>query len=202
MEQNWVRTQKRVKYIARRRLVTVPEDVGFNYIQTSFFCLLNQIFPHLRGNFPKNIRNITKSKLQQAKNYEKLEEEEVTYIGGTSGIMYGTREEDSPLPIDNEGLSVIGHTRLNHLRTQTQSQAKCKEQFGNRASFHVLPRTQLAFSSQGAGKIKSNAEKRSERRTMEVQSMILVFQECGEDETVTAGAFLVRGTTTLPALRL
>lgn len=36
-----------VKYIARRRLVNIPKDIGFNDVQTSFFGLVNQIFPHL-----------------------------------------------------------------------------------------------------------------------------------------------------------
>jgi len=30
------------------------------------------------------------------------------YIRGASGVMYGAGEEDSPLPINENGLSVVG----------------------------------------------------------------------------------------------
>jgi hypothetical protein len=38
-----------VKYIARSRLMDVPENVGLNHIQASIFCLLYQILPHLHA---------------------------------------------------------------------------------------------------------------------------------------------------------
>ena len=55
--------------------------------------------------------------------------------------MYGAREKDSPLAIDDNGLSVIGDTTLNQLRNQAQCKAKQrKHQLGNRASFHCFPK--------------------------------------------------------------
>lgn len=34
------------------------------------------------------------------------------YIWGTSGVMYGARDEDSSLPIDDDSLAIVGHGAL------------------------------------------------------------------------------------------
>lgn len=49
--ENFECKMKRVseEYIAGRRLMHIPEYIGFNHIKASIFCLLYQIFPHLNN---------------------------------------------------------------------------------------------------------------------------------------------------------
>jgi len=47
------------------------------------------------------------------------------YIRGASGVMYGAGEEDSPLAIDENGLSVVGDSSM---RTQRQRSQEEKQQ--------------------------------------------------------------------------
>ena len=60
----------------------------------------------------------------------------LAYIRGASGVMYGAGEEDSPLSIDEKGLSVVGNRSTSNMRTQNQK-GKEEEQFGKRGCFHV-----------------------------------------------------------------
>jgi hypothetical protein len=46
-EWNWKSRGVKFLYISRRRLMSVPKDIGLNHIQASIFSLLNQSFPHL-----------------------------------------------------------------------------------------------------------------------------------------------------------
>jgi len=41
-----------------------------------------------------------------------------TYFRGASGVVNGSRYEDSPLAIDDNGLPIISDTAMNQLRTQ------------------------------------------------------------------------------------
>lgn len=48
------------------------------------------------------------------------------YIRGASGVVYGTGDEDSPLPIDENGFLIIGDTTLDQLRMMHKHQ--CNEE--------------------------------------------------------------------------
>ncbi|KAG4924375.1 hypothetical protein JHK87_049915 [Glycine soja] len=50
--------------------------------------------------------------------------------GGDSRVMYGVGEEDSPLSIDKNGLSIIEDRSTSHMRTQNKK-GKEEKQFGN-----------------------------------------------------------------------
>lgn len=43
--------------------------------------------------------------------------EKEAYLRGASGIVNGAGEENSPLAIDDDGLSVVGHATVGELRT-------------------------------------------------------------------------------------
>lgn len=98
--------------------------------------------------------------------------------------MYGAREEDSPLPIDNESLSIVGHTRVNQPRIQPKSQPKRKDQLGNRASFHNFPPHRASFLWR-CRQNKMQQQLRAKTVTMEVLSQLFVVHS------------FVKGTTTL-----
>lgn len=40
------------------------------------------------------------------------------YIRGASGVVYRAGDEDSPLPIDDNGLLIVGNATLDQLRMQ------------------------------------------------------------------------------------
>jgi len=111
--------------------VNIPKDVGFNDVYASFFGLVNQIFPHLH----RKKKAVNKVKFLWPNKKTKLPEmEEENYIWGTSWVMYRARKKESPLAIDENGLSVVGNITVNplQLNTQPQHQTKqCKLHFGN-----------------------------------------------------------------------
>jgi len=69
--QNQKKRKQRVKnHIARRRLMNIPEDVGFNHIKPSLFGLKNQIFPHLRRHHFTTKLEKSDRKLKKAGNFQ------------------------------------------------------------------------------------------------------------------------------------
>lgn len=59
------------------------------------------------------------------------------YLRGASGVVDRPREENSPLPIDDESLAVIGYTTLAQLDTQKHRHAQQKP-LGIWGSFHCF----------------------------------------------------------------
>jgi len=60
----------------------------------------------------------------------------LAYIRGASGVMYGPGEEDSPLSIDENGLSVVGDRSVRR-QTRSEEAEEQEQQFGKRGCFHV-----------------------------------------------------------------
>lgn len=108
-----------VKYIARSRLMDVPENVGLNHIQASIFRLLYQILPHLHA---AHIRRKlqTNPKHISTKTHKNREMWRLVYLRSASWVMYRTRKENSPLAVDHHGLPIVGHATPGQLGSQTQ----------------------------------------------------------------------------------
>lgn len=97
--------------------MATPKHIGIYDVYTPIFSLLHKIFPHLQNtNFTINklvhekriyLLNICKNE-KQKKKLILLE----WYIRGTSGVMYGARDEDSSSPIDDDSLAIVGHGAL------------------------------------------------------------------------------------------
>lgn len=87
--------------------MAIPEDIGLDNIQTSIFGLLDKIRPHLKPS-----QNPTKNQKEQ-----KLEipsahismKSHFTYLWSASWVVYGARDENSPLPIYNYRPPIIRH---------------------------------------------------------------------------------------------
>lgn len=68
------------------------------------------------------------------------------YLRSASWVMYGTREENSPLPINQNSLPVICHTTLNKLNTQKPEQPQNQHgKLGNRVGCHSEQKKTLNF---------------------------------------------------------
>lgn len=67
------------------------------------------------------------------------------YLRSASWVVYWTRNEDSPLPINHNGLSIIGDSTLNQLEPQEPNQAQEQAQLGNWVGFHFQPLLSLSL---------------------------------------------------------
>lgn len=114
-------TEHLAHYISRRRFMEIPKDIGVNSFQTTIFSFLYKTFPHLHyiqiiffyflflSKVVYNIKVFPKKKKWNSK--------KIMYLRSASGVMYGTREENSLLPINGKSLLVISYTALSQLKT-------------------------------------------------------------------------------------
>lgn len=51
-----------------------------------------------------------------------------SYIRGAPRVVNGARDEDPPLPIDDDSLTVIGHTTLCNRKKKQQQRGQCKKE--------------------------------------------------------------------------
>lgn len=98
--------------------MTIPKDIGLNYIQASIFSLLYKIWPHLqrkRQPIYQTIRINNKKKLNKSNCiwhycvYEKTNRATVKYLWSASGVMNGPRNQNPSLAIDHYSSVVIAH---------------------------------------------------------------------------------------------
>jgi len=85
--------------------------------------------------------------------------------------MYRARKKESPLAIDENGLSVVGNTTVNPLQLNTQPQRQtqqCKVHFGNWGGFHAF---------QANGECQEREERKGGVGGVGLRGMVLVSKE-------------------------
>lgn len=65
--------------------------------------------------------------------------EECSYIRGAPGVMYGSGEENPPLPVDQHGLLVVGHRAFDGGRQRCQQHRAAQQGSRPAPPHHSLP---------------------------------------------------------------